>query len=259
MELERNKEERLIIAGITLTIVGVLLLSTLKDVPGILNPGVSRLYNILGPRIAPNQITMVVFDWRGYDTLGECLVLVCGVLATSLIFGRGMLTSLKHHSSLSRSEFGEEVKPTPILDFFTPVIILLLIAFGIYITLGGHITPGGGFQGGSIIAAAVLLSLVVYGREKIIRWEHESRIRWETAGVLIYIGIGIAGLYHSGHFLYNIGADLYEVVGSGISYYFHYPDTTNAGVLPYLNIAVFLKVAAGLSTLFLVLLEVDER
>ncbi|MDR0911364.1 MAG: EhbH [Methanobrevibacter sp.] len=60
----------------------------LKDV---IKPGISEIYNILGTQIAPNMVTLVVFDWRGYDTLGEALILVTAVVVVLLVFGRGIV------------------------------------------------------------------------------------------------------------------------------------------------------------------------
>ncbi len=54
-------------------------------------PGISQIYNWISPSIAPNAVTTVVFDWRGYDTLGEALILVTAVVVTLLVFGRGMV------------------------------------------------------------------------------------------------------------------------------------------------------------------------
>ncbi|MDR3063809.1 MAG: hypothetical protein LBU40_06720, partial [Methanobrevibacter sp.] len=64
----------------------------LKD---LIQPGISEIYNSLGTQIAPNMVTLVVFDWRGYDTLGEALILVTAVVVVLLIFGRGIAISDK--------------------------------------------------------------------------------------------------------------------------------------------------------------------
>jgi energy-converting hydrogenase B subunit I len=220
----------------------------------VIEPGVSNVYNIVGPLIAPNMITVILFDFRGFDTLGECLVLVTGVLVTALIFGRGGLNPEPEEEHKD----GEDVKPTPILDYFTPLVILLIMALGVYVALGGHITPGGGFQGGSLIAAGVLIGLAVYGRRTLIEFSHGLLIHLETLGVLLYILLGLFGLIYGGFFLYNLGVNLYDAAPTGAAALFDYPDITHAGIIPYLNIAVLLKVSAGLSTVFIVLLGVRK-
>ena len=218
--------------------------------------GLNEIYNKFGVDMAPNMVTLVVFDWRGYDTLGECFILVSGVLAVSLLYGRGLVNEpeVKPHPPVER-----DVSPTLILELFTSTLIVFIIAYGIYIALGGHITPGGGFQGGSLIASGVMLSLVVYGRKHLVKLSHDFLIRLETAGLLIYLLLGLAGLAFSGFFLYNLGVNYYHLVPQSIQTIFDYPDVVHAGILPYLNIAVMLKVSAGLSTILLVLLEVKEH
>ncbi|MFH1721899.1 MAG: MnhB domain-containing protein, partial [Candidatus Altiarchaeota archaeon] len=76
--------------------------------------------------------------------------------------------------------------------------------------------------------------------------------------LVLYILLGLAGIFYGGYFLYNIGTNLYGLVPQTTAQYFNYPDITSAGIIPYLNVAVFLKVSAGLSTLLLVLLEVKR-
>lgn len=77
------------------TIATLLFTVTLFDVmigfKNIINPGISKIYNALGPKIAPNMVTNIVFDWRGYDTLGEALILVTAVVVVLLVFGRGKI------------------------------------------------------------------------------------------------------------------------------------------------------------------------
>ncbi len=210
-------------------------------------PGVNDYYNGNGYRIAPNMVTLIVFDYRGYDTLGECVILVAGVLALSALFGRGLLTGDVHDT--------EEPAPegTLILRMFAPPIMALTAALGVYVALGGHITPGGGFQGGSIVGAGVLLSLVVLGARSV-KVSHASLVKLEAAGLMAYIGLGLAGLVFSGYFLYNVGSNVQGVVPAAVASMFAYPDGLNAGIIPYLNVSVLIKVSAGLTTAMLVLL-----
>jgi energy-converting hydrogenase B subunit H len=82
---------RNIIAGIALLIFTATLFQTIYGFKQLIYPGISYLYNWVGPHIAPNMVTNVVFDWRGYDTLGEALILVTAVIVTLLVFGRGQV------------------------------------------------------------------------------------------------------------------------------------------------------------------------
>ncbi|HTX61387.1 MAG TPA: EhbH [Methanobacterium sp.] len=78
-----------LIGLLALAVFGIALFQTIIGFNQILYPGISYLYLWIGPHIAPNAVTNVVFDWRGYDTLGEALILVTAVVITLLIFGRG--------------------------------------------------------------------------------------------------------------------------------------------------------------------------
>ena len=80
---------RNLIASIALAFFAVTFFQTIIRFDQTLIPGISQIYNWIGPHIAPNAVTNVVFDWRGYDTLGEALILVSAVVVVLLIFGRG--------------------------------------------------------------------------------------------------------------------------------------------------------------------------
>jgi energy-converting hydrogenase B subunit H len=78
-----------LIASIALAIFGITLFESFIGFSQAINPGINQIYLWIGTKIAPNLVTTVVFDWRGYDTLGEALILVTAVIITLLIFGRG--------------------------------------------------------------------------------------------------------------------------------------------------------------------------
>ena len=78
-----------IIASLAILVFGVGLLDSFIGLSKSINAGINLLYVWVGTEIAPNLVTNVVFDWRGYDTLGEALILVTAVVIVMLIFGRG--------------------------------------------------------------------------------------------------------------------------------------------------------------------------
>ena len=137
-----------------------------------------------------------------------------------------------------------------ILKLISLPISIILICLGIMTILGGHITPGGGFQGGAMIASGVILSLIVYGvGNSPLEFSHLYIEILESVGALGFIVFGLIGLFVGGFFLYNTGTDLLNVVPQSIQTILHYPDVTNAGIIPYLNIFVGLKVFVGLSSI----------
>ena len=82
---------RNLIAVVMAAIFSVTLFDAIFNLSGMINPGVSNIYNALGTQIAPNMVTVVIFDFRAYDTLGESIILLTAGLVVLLIFGRGLL------------------------------------------------------------------------------------------------------------------------------------------------------------------------
>lgn len=137
-----------------------------------------------------------------------------------------------------------------ILKIISLPISIILICLGVMTILGGHITPGGGFQGGAMIASGIILSVIVYGLgNSPLELSHTYIEILESVGALGYVIFGLIGLFVGGFYLYNVGADLLNVVPASIQTIFHYPDVTNAGIIPYLNIFVGLKVFVGLTAI----------
>ncbi|MGB9837355.1 MnhB domain-containing protein [Methanothermobacter sp.] len=142
-----------------------------------------------------------------------------------------------------------------ILKIFAFPAAIFIMCLGILTVLGGHITPGGGFQGGAMVAAGFIFCAVVYGIEKSpFQFSHEFMSAMESIGALGYVAMGLCGLLFSGFFLYNLGVDLYGISQS-VSGFFNYPDPTHAGIIPYLNIVVGLKVLVGLSAIVITFME----
>ena len=137
-----------------------------------------------------------------------------------------------------------------ILKLISLPISIILICLGITTILGGHITPGGGFQGGAMIASGIILSVLVYGLgNSPLELSHTYIEVLESVGALGFVIFGLIGLFVGGFYLYNVGTDILNVVPAAIQNVFHYPDVTNAGIIPYLNIFVGLKVFVGLSAI----------
>ena len=82
---------RNIFAGVATVILAVTLFDAVFHLSKMITPGVSNIYNALGTQIAPNMVTVVIFDFRGYDTLGESIILLTAGLVVLLVFGKGRL------------------------------------------------------------------------------------------------------------------------------------------------------------------------
>ncbi len=127
----------------------------------------------------PNVVTAIVVSYRGLDTLGEVSVLF---LATA---GIGFLLKRREKMAVARRK-GSEILQSG-ASFLAPMILV----FGIYIFSHGHLSPGGGFQGGVVVASAFLLLTLAYPD---FHFSHRL-IHWlESLSGLSYVLIGILGL-----------------------------------------------------------------
>ena len=128
-------------------------------------------------------------------------------------------------------------------------LILFILIYGLYIIIHGHVTPGGGFQGGAVIASGVVMMTVAFGSgeiKKSLRERHLSVV--ESSGALIFIGMAFAGM--GTLFFYNFL--VVTPVFGGIPPTGPNPgDVWTGGVIPLMNFGVGLKVSAGLSAVVL--------
>lgn len=188
--------------------------------------GVAREYvqREAGELGAMNLVTAIVVTYRGLDTLGEVTVLLLAASGISLL--------LRSRSS----EIAAPSKKRPASEFIhtgakilTPVIVM----FGVYIFLNGHLSPGGGFQGGAVIASSVLLLFLAFPDYKI---KHSFLEVIESFTGFGYVLIGLLGVYFAGGFLDNRVLPL-GTFGSLLS----------AGTIPLIYLLIGLKVGIELS------------
>lgn len=95
MKTISHQEGRNIITGVSLLVASFIIMRTLYNFSDYLIPGMSYLYNLYSGNIAPNVITVILFDFRGYDTLGETFILITAVITTTVVFGWGSLKGYK--------------------------------------------------------------------------------------------------------------------------------------------------------------------
>jgi len=106
-----------------------------------------------------NLVASVVFDYRGFDTLGEATVLFIVVSSISMLFFTMIKRKGPETSGVSRiGEFPGGV--SRVITFGSFLLYILIITFGIYLVVHGHLSPGGGFQGGAVMASATALLLI---------------------------------------------------------------------------------------------------
>ena len=130
-------------------------------------------------------------------------------------------------------------------------LILFILVFGLYVILHGHITPGGGFQGGAVIVSGVVMLLVAFSSQELKKSLRERVLSIvESSAAVIFIALAFAGI--GTVFFYNllVGTPIFGGIpdlGPGPG------DIWTGGVIPLMNLAVGLKVIAGLSAVVLAL------
>ena len=141
-----------------------------------------------------------------------------------------------------------------IVKTMASVTFPLTMIYGLYIIAHGHLTPGGGFQGGAVVASSCALILVAYGSVWTMgKIKEKSLSVFESLGAIGFIGLAFFGLLFVttlffNNFLVNQDAlPLFNAIGMGAS------NINTAGVIPLMNFAVGLKVIAGLFVIVLVM------
>ena len=145
-----------------------------------------------------------------------------------------------------------------IVRTITNLIFPLIMIFGLYVIAHGHLTPGGGFQGGAVVASGCALVLVAYGSPWLRSRIQETHLSmFESIGAVWFIALALLGLVFGG-VLFNgvffnnflVGTFLFGNIpsfGPAVS------DINTGGVIPLMNFAVGLKVTAGLFVIVLVM------
>ena len=138
---------------------------------------------------------------------------------------------------------------TLIVKTITRLTVGLILLYGIYIVLHGHLTPGGGFAGGVIIALSFIHLMLAFGKDVALRkLSRPIAGLFESIGAVMFLTIALVGLT-GGYFFFNF-------LNKGVPF-----TLFSAGTIPLSNIAIAFKVGAGLFAVFvaLVLLKVDQK
>lgn len=139
----------------------------------------------------PNVVTAVLASFRGYDTLGEVLVIFTA--------GIGVLSVLsfkpKKRASYSGEDLGKEIRGVQhhsVLRIVGKLIIPVLLLFGLLIQFHGKYSPGGGFSAGALFAAAIMLYGILEGADRSAKaMPQKVMLRLAALGCTLYTGVGI--------------------------------------------------------------------
>lgn len=142
---------------------------------------------------------------------------------------------------------------SPIVQTIAGILFPLTFIFALYVIMHGHVTPGGGFQGGAVGASAVVMLIVAFGAKKLHdKISEEGISSFESIGAIIFVLTALLGLFMAATFLSNFLVD--GAIFGEIPVWGSNPGILNSGgVLPILNIAVGIKVIGGLSVVVLLM------
>lgn len=183
----------------------------------------SEILSVAGHEVgAANIVTAILLGYRGFDTLGELSILFAAATAAGLVLGQ------------RRADAPRDPPGGLILRAGADLLFPLLVVVGLYVIAHGHLTPGGGFQGGVILAAAFFVAVLA----DPARGLSHDLIGWiEGLAGASFILIGIWALLEDGSFLA-------PMLSKGVM-----GEILSAGTLPLLSLAVGLKVGAELAGL----------
>jgi len=193
-------------------------------------------------RHAVNVVAAVTFDYRGVDTLVEEYILFAAVLGVAVL--------LRAQRDEEERSLDDDVEGRRIRDTSTAVRVIGLALVGLHVVLGlyivahGHLSPGGGFQGGVVLATGLLM-VYLAGRYVTLRRVSPQSLTdaAEAAGAGGYVAVGLLGLAVGGAFLLN-----FLPLGTP-------GKLLSAGTIPLINLLVGLEVAGGFVLLLSEFLE----
>ena len=225
---------RKIIGIILLIIIAWGIIISLQEIPfGTSRAKVADYYinNGIEDTGAANIVTSVVVNYRSLDTLGEVTILFLAAIG----LGAVLATTI-------RKEDRDTEKASLILSTGCKFLFPFILLFGAYIFIHGHLTPGGGFQGGAIIASAFLLMYLGCHKEK--RINETGIIISESLGGLVFVIIGLIGLAVGTRYFLN------NFIPKG-----EFNTLLSAGIIPIIYIAIGFKVGSELSKIIDLLME----
>lgn len=132
---------------------------------------------------AVNIVTGMILDYRAFDTFGESNVLFAATTTVLILL----------HNKKKNKDGTEEIandrllepKRDAILRASAAVLVPIIILFGIYVILNGHLSPGGGFSGGAIIGAGLILYLSAFGFERTEKLFTEKTYKYVSFAALL--------------------------------------------------------------------------
>ena len=151
-----------------------------------------------------NLVTAIILDYRGYDTGGEVTVIFTAAVAVlgimALTRGRRDEEEARETGPAETFAWGPHLPASPVVLLVIRAMAPFVAMFAAYLMLRGHHSPGGGFQGGTILGALVIVTSLVIGQHAARDLLPErARPALSTAAVLAFALVGLAGLTYGAY------------------------------------------------------------
>ena len=174
---------------------------------------------------AVNIVAGMILDYRAFDTFGESNVLFIACCCVLILLRNDDNEELKDEDN---SDYKRDLILEKCAKFLVPIIII----FGIYVVLNGHLSPGGGFSGGAIMGAGLILFANAYGFSRMEKIFSYKTFRKITFGALLFYGLAKSYSFFTG------ANHLHSIISTGTP-----GNILSSGLILYLNICVGLVVA----------------
>jgi len=190
-------------ALIAVLITGTLLIYAASDFPGWGDPhspastylSPHYIEKVMAETSVPNFVTAVLADYRGFDTMFETAVIFTAGIAIFSILRR------KKEDPIFPAKVTEPI-PNIIVQSTCRILVPIIQLFGLYVVAHGHHSPGGGFQGGVILGASLILLAISYDLKYALKgFSEKMTFMFANAGVLIYAGFGVMCIVLGRNFL----------------------------------------------------------
>jgi multicomponent Na+:H+ antiporter subunit B len=233
-----SRRARLVVGFVALAGLAALLVWGVGGLPAYGHP--RGPYATLAPKImlderqVTNAVTGVTFDLRGFDTLGEELILFVAALGATVLLRAHRSEETVERAAEAEERRGPETAAS--LRALGAVLVGPVLLLGVYVVVHGALTPGGGFQGGVILAGALLL---VYAAGQVAAVERVRPVSLvevaDAVGAASYTLIAVAGL------VFGVAAmDNFLPFGTAGS-------LLSGGTVPVLSVAVGVEVTAAVT------------
>jgi multicomponent Na+:H+ antiporter subunit B len=228
-------------ALVALAVLGVLLTWAVAGLPDFGHPrgpyASEAVRLTVSERHVTNAVVGVTFDLRGIDTLGEELILFCAAIGSTVL-----LRSQREEGRVEEAaRDADDARPgiPAALRIAGAVLVGPVLMFGTYVVAHGHLTPGGGFQGGVILAVALLL---VYAAGQLLALERVRPVALvevaDAVGAAAFVLVALGGLVFGVAAMANFLP--LGTLGSVFS----------GGTIPVLSVLVGVEVAGAVALIF---------